>query len=493
MDEIPALTTLSPAEREQALTRFQLLQPFLAGQTSLTTLAQDQTVTLRTLQRWVTRYRAEGLVGLARQRRSDQGQRRLDPAVQRLIEGLALQKAKPSAAAIHRQVAALAAQHGWDVPSYSRVYDIVHSLDPGLVLLAQEGSKAYQNSYDLVYRREATRPNEIWQADHTPLDLWLLNEAGQPARPWLTVIEDDYSRCIAGYFLTFSHPNALNTALALRQAIWRKADPRWRICGIPEIFYTDHGSDFTSQHMEQVCADLKSRLIFSTVGMPRGRGKIERFFQTVDQLLLCRLPGYVPGGGSAQGAATPPALTLADLDAIFLEFLLSEYQVRPQRDLTSTPQARWEAVGFLPHMPESLEQLDLLLLTVAKARRVRRDGIHFHNLRYLDPVLAAYVGEDVVIRYDPRDMAEIRVYHHNTFLCRAVCQELAGQTLSLKEIIRARNQRRRELKQEIKDRAELIQIYLQARQGEPALPLPAPTNQAPAPPPARRLKLYENE
>ena len=53
-------------------------------------------------------------------------------------------------------------------------------------------------------------------------------------------------------------------------------------------------------------------------------------------------------------------------------------------------------------MPESLEQLDLLLLTVAKGRRVQQDGIHFQGQRYLDTTLAAYVGEDVTIRYDPQ-------------------------------------------------------------------------------------------
>ena len=41
------------------------------------------------------------------------------------------------------------------------------------------------------------------------------------------------------------------------------------------------------------------------------------------------------------------------------------------------PQARWEAEGFLPHLPESLEQLDLLLLTIARTRRVQQDGIRF--------------------------------------------------------------------------------------------------------------------
>ena len=48
--------------------------------------------------------------------------------------------------------------------------------------------------------------------------------------------------------------------------------------------------------------------------------------------------------------------------------------------------------AFIPQMPGSLEQLDLLLLTVARPK-VHPDGIHFQGLRYLDPVLAAYVGE----------------------------------------------------------------------------------------------------
>jgi len=42
-------------------------------------------------------------------------------------------------------------------------------------------------------------------------------------------------------------------------------------------FYVDHGSDFTSIHLEQVAADLRFQLIYSTVARPQGRGKIERF------------------------------------------------------------------------------------------------------------------------------------------------------------------------------------------------------------------------
>jgi Mu transposase, C-terminal len=73
-------------------------------------------------------------------------------------------------------------------------------------------------------------------------------------------------------------------------------------------------------------------------------------------------------------------------------FLLEDYHKRTHSETGQAPQARWEAGGWLPRLPESLEQLDLLLLTVATARRVHQDGIRFEGLRYLDLTLAGYVG-----------------------------------------------------------------------------------------------------
>jgi hypothetical protein len=78
----------------------------------------------------------------------------------------------------------------------------------------------------------------------------VLDDRGRPARPWLTVILDDYSRAVAGYALSLHAPSSIQTALALRQAVWRKGDAHWSVCGIPEMFHSDHGSDFTSHHLE---------------------------------------------------------------------------------------------------------------------------------------------------------------------------------------------------------------------------------------------------
>lgn len=475
---------LTDEEQKVARDRFELLRPHLEDGVPLTRIAEQTGQKLRTLRRWVSDWRERGMAGLVARRRADRGGRRLAEELRRLIEGLSLQRPRPSARSVHRKVVRVAAERGWRPPSYSLVADIIQRMAPALRMLANQGSKAYSETFDLLHRREAERPNEIWQADHTPLDIRVLDEKGNPGRPWLTVILDDHSRAVTGWRMGFQAPSALYTALTLRQAIWRKSDIRWQVCGIPEVFYTDHGSDFTSRHLEQVAIDLKFQAIFSAVARPRGRGKIERFFGVVNELFLSEQPGYSP-------PAEPPAapsLTLAQLEQRFNEFVLSDYHLRVHTETKMAPRDRWRARAFIPRMPESLEQLDLLLLTVPRSRLVRRDGIFFQSLRYIDTTLAAYVGEVVIIRYDPRDLAEIRVFHNDRFLCRAICQQLAGQTVALKDIVQARRERRRQLRDEIKQRTRMVDLLLEAKSQEAStLPLPPP------PSTRSRLKRYFND
>ncbi|MCW2943165.1 MAG: Transposase [Actinomycetia bacterium] len=464
------------AGRGLAMARYAVLARHLHEGVPLARVAAEQQaesgVTYRTLQRWLAAYRRGGLEALARAGRRDKGLRRFPDELVAFIEGLALRKPRPSAATIHRQAESVAAARGWPVPTYWTVHKIVACLDPALVTLGVEGTKKYRETYELVYRREATKPNEVWQADHTELDIWVIDDKGKPARPWLTAIEDDHSRAIAGYAVNLEAPCALNTALAFRHAIWRKAEPSWHVCGIPAVFHLDHGSDFTSAHLEQVMADLKVVPVFTKKGRPHGHGKIERLWETFNQMCLAHLPGYAPRGTPDRAAQAK--LTLPELDAAIGRFIHQVYNLRPHSETKMPPQARWEAGAFIPRMPDSLQQLDLLLLTVAKPRKIHTDGIHFLSLRYLDPVLAFYTGEQATIRYDPRDITEIRVYLRTPdggeeFLCRAICPELSGTTISLKEITAARNARRKELRGRLTSRSAVVDALLAAHQE----PLPA--------------------
>ena len=482
-----SLAALPEHVRATAMARYAVLRPTIEDGVPLTRTAADAGVALRTAQRWLSAYRGRGLVGLAPPVRCDRGTRRAHPGLVAFIEGLALRRPAPSIAHVHRRATQLADENGWPAPSYATVRNIIRALDPGMTTLAHEGAAAYRDRFELALRWEAEGPNAIWQADHTQLDVMLLDITGREARPWLTLILDDYSRAVAGYAVFLEAPSALQTALALRQAIWRKVDPAWAICGLPGTLYTDHGSDFTSQHLEQVAANLHIRLTFSTPGVPQGRGKIERLFGSITTELLPTLPGHL--APNRRGAMPNPAsLSLGELDAEIAGWI-STYNTRPHPEIKTTPCRRWAGGGWLPRMPDTLEDLDLLLLTVPKVRTVHRDGIRFQGVRYVDLTLAAYVGEPVVVRYDPRDLAEIRVFHQGRFLCRAVSPELAGTTITLRDLQAARTARRRELRRTLRDRVSFAdQLDL-----PPLIPLP-PVPPAPEPTArARAIRRYREE
>ena len=480
------LTELSEAERHIALQRFHIIEPYIHQRETLRAIAQTHSLSKSTLGRWVSRYRKQGLSGLVKKQRSDKGTREFPDKLLYGIEALVLHRPHLTTTTIHKIISRVAGELGMCSPSYSFVHQYVADMPKDLKTLAHAGSQGYGDVYELIFTHNASRSNEIWQADHTQLDIIVLDEHGNEKRPWLTIILDDKSRVVAGYYLTVAAPSALNTSLALRQAIWRKQDPDWPVCGIPDTLYTDHGSDFTSRHIEQVCVELKIELVFSSVGKPRGRGKIERFFETINQMLLSELPGYT------KSRAIPATLmTMEKLEQQIRTFLLKDYHHRIHPSPNMTPLESWQKGGFLPRLPESYDQLDLLLATVAKSRKVRNIGISFSGLNYQSPALAAYVGEPVVIRYDPRDISEIRVFHADKYLCNAICPALSAHSISLEELIKARKKRKVELHKTIRERKSLVDQILQTPRPLPETKSrPSPTEPATK---TSSLKIYENE
>jgi len=317
--------------------RWHILRLHVEDQIPLATLARDCGVGERTLQRWHARYRTGGYGALGDTPRADRGTRRVDPDLVRLVERLALTRPRPTVATIHRVVAESCAATGQPAPSYSTVRSVVAGLDPGMVTLALDGPASYRDRHELLLRRRADVPNAVWQADHTMLDIHVLDQAGQRVRPWLSVVLDDHSRAVCGYLLAAGAPSAANTALALRQAIWHKAEPDWPQCGVPDVLYTDHGSDFTSHRIGDTLNALHVRVIHSAVGRPQGRGKSERFFGTINTELLTRLPGHITP--RAASAPTAPTLGMPELDAAINAFVRA-YNARPHRELRQSPSHR---------------------------------------------------------------------------------------------------------------------------------------------------------
>ncbi len=61
-------------------------------------------------------------------------------------------------------------------------------------------------------------------------------------------------------------------------------------------------------------------------------------------------------------------MSLSELDAAIGRYLVNDYHHRVHPETGEPPVLRWLAGGWLPRMPESLDELNLLLLTVATPR-----------------------------------------------------------------------------------------------------------------------------
>lgn len=344
--------------------------------------------------------------------------------------------------------------------------------------LAHEGPAAWRDRYELALRRQAERPNQMWQADHTQLDILILDADGAVKRPWLTVVLDDHSRAVRGYTVFLGAPSALNLSLAMRQAIWFKTDPGWAVHGLPEVLYADHGSDFTSHHLAHVLrgpARPPHPLHRRPTSGPRQGGADHGLDHHRAAARTSRAPRVRHVGQPA--GVDPVAAGHRDRDLGHRSL-----HRRPHSETGIPPQQAWLADGWLPRTPDSLEALDLLLVMVATPRTVHRDGIRFEGLRYHSPVLAPYVGISVTIRYDPRDLSEIRVFHRDRLLCRAISPEHAGETITLKDVQTARVAHRRALREQITTRRATVAEYLPAP-GRRLAPDPADTS-VPQPPAA---------
>ena len=321
------------------MVRFRALRSHVQDGVPLTEAAHVAGVPLRTMQRWVARYLDNGLAGLARRRRADAGQRRLPAAIVEAIKTLALGKPRLSAAAIRRRLGPLVEAQDWPVPSYAAVHAIVRDLDPGLVTLAHEGTVAYRNRFELIHRHRADRPNAIWQADHTQLDLLILDANAKPVRPDprhrlpLTFVAE--VRLVRPQDLAHGIPRHVQFPHDLLHRpllnVISPPDPRDRIHPphLPSVRCLATNG-LTKHQRGQDC-------------MPKHRrGKVERFFGTMNREFLPYLPGCLVKGKPVSA----PALTLSDLDKALGAFIIVIYNARLHSGIGIAPQQAWRAEGW---------------------------------------------------------------------------------------------------------------------------------------------------
>jgi transposase InsO family protein len=234
------------------------------------------------------RFKVQGAGGLLDGRARNGSNRRL---LTKEIEemALALWYARPAAGAkvIWEELKKVCAERSIQCPQY----DVIKKFLKSRPLHDQWVREGKINIWDkqarpVVRFNITSYANERWQVDHTRLDIWVRVKTGdrwESAEVYLSAAIDAHSRAIAGIWLSTRYPDAWTVALLLRQAIMPKSHPGWKNRGIPNFYQSDRGKDFMSNAIMVALSYLGVSRDPDPPHYPNRKGKIERWFLTLDR------------------------------------------------------------------------------------------------------------------------------------------------------------------------------------------------------------------
>lgn len=326
----------------------------------------------RSIQRWVSLYRAAGEAGLAskrdvrrecRRRRDD---RFSETALEVMVESTEL--SKPSGMKVIMQAAARASARYGDgavwIPSRATAYRQLAKLEkkhPTLRLSTKRNRDIADRPQGAYGKLRPARPGEYVVMDCTNLDVFAIDPLTLKAVGCrLTVAMDWYSRCVTGVRLTPVAAKSFDAASVLYQTFrpppakpWWPKEAVWPELGIPrsvlieceafqkrantasgpslvpEAVVIDHESIFVSEHLNGVCQRLGISVQPARLRKGRDKGPLERFFLTLRHDLLQFLPGYKGNEVSARGVApeSDAVFYIDQLEDLIREWVATVYHV----------------------------------------------------------------------------------------------------------------------------------------------------------------------
>lgn len=233
--------------------------------------------------------------------------------------------------------------------------------------------------------------------DHCRLDVIVVDDAtGLPlGRPWLTLILDECTRYILGYYIGFEEPSNVSVARALRNALMPKTEllkryPNvlnvWDAWGVMHTLVVDNGLEFHGDAIEHGAGTFGIVIQFCPRRKPWYKGKIERLFGTINSGLLAGMPGRTFSNVLEKGDYDPLKHAVVGLETLreaVFTWIVDVYHQKIHRGLGRTPAQAWhEAIQLTDRwLPASSTVLDSAF-SRHETRQLTHKGIEFDSLLY---------------------------------------------------------------------------------------------------------------
>lgn len=362
-----------------------------------------------TVASWIRRYQKAGRdIRALVDRHHDKGseETRVDPIVCEIVEDLIqtryLTEERPPLKVIHREARGMIALRNTTrpasqrlkVPSYRYVKRKVNEIAPYDRCVARFGKRVADIQFRMA-GRGALAPHPLARAcmDHTRMDVFVVDERSRLplGRPWLTIVIDEYSRYVLGYYLSFEEPSNVSMTRALRHALSPKESSPdvkqpWDAWGVMETLAVDNGMEFHGRAMEAGAGRFGITIQFCPRRKPWFKGKVERFFGTLNTGVLVDMKGRTFSSIVLKGDYDPAkhaVMTLDTLRRVLHMWIVDVYHHEVHRGLEMTPAQAWnEGVARIDrYLPPSSIAVDAAF-SASSLRRLTHKGIEFDLLLY---------------------------------------------------------------------------------------------------------------
>jgi putative transposase len=280
----------------------------------------------------------------------------------------------------------------------STIYRWVKNLRSDISDSSRLGADVARNKYRSVMGGlKVSQILERVEIDHTPLDLIVIDQTTMLplGRAWLTLALDKYSRIVVGFYISFNPPSSYAVLQCLKQMILIKDDllkrfsdikNDWPVFGIPDLLALDNGMDLHSDALKKACLELGIQILFCPAATPAMKGSIERFFRTINQGLIHKLPGSTFSNIGERGDYPSEDLAAIDMETLvrlITKWIVDVYNQTPNRGIGDTPHNKWieSAKHRMIDLPVYPAQLDVITGVPAK-RTVFHYGIELEGLHY---------------------------------------------------------------------------------------------------------------
>ena len=280
----------------------------------------------------------------------------------------------------------------------STIYNWVANLRSDISDSSRLGADVARNKYRSVMGGlKVSQILERIEIDHTPLDLIVIDKTTMLplGRAWLTLALDKHSRIVVGFYISFNPPSSYAVLQCLKQMILPKDDllkrfpdikNDWPVFGIPDLLALDNGMDLHSDALKKACLELGIQILFCPAATPEMKGSIERFFRTINQGLIHKLPGTTFSNIGERGDYPSEEMAAIDMETLVhlvTKWIVDVYDVTPHRGIGDTPKNKWmdSAKHRIIDLPVYPAQLDVITGVPAK-RTVFHYGIELEGLHY---------------------------------------------------------------------------------------------------------------